>query len=78
MAFFVAIVGVLQIVVGVLVWLSAKSAIHEILGAISFGLGFLCLSLSALLVRTDDQLKAQQETNRLLSQISAAFDRIGR
>lgn len=41
--------GLLQIVGGILVFMSSKSAIHEILGAIAFGMGVLCLAMAAML-----------------------------
>lgn len=43
--FFIAVVGALQIVAGVLVFLGSQSAIHEILGAIAFGLGIITIAL---------------------------------
>ncbi|MES5099721.1 hypothetical protein ABUK73_15950 [Agrobacterium sp. BA1120] len=39
---------------GVLVAISAKSAIHEILGAVSFGLGAVCFGVSILIGKIDD------------------------
>lgn len=45
----IAILGVLQMIGGVLVALSAKSAIHEILGAVSFGMGTIALALAVVI-----------------------------
>lgn len=45
MGFVIAVLGVLQIIGGVLVYLAARSAIHEILGAISFGMGVASFAL---------------------------------
>ena len=45
----IAILGVLQMIGGVLVALSAKSAIHEILGAVSFGMGPIALALAVVI-----------------------------
>lgn len=53
-------VGLLQIVAGVLVALSAKSAIHEILGAIAFGLGVLSLAMAVIISRIDTLIKAKK------------------
>jgi hypothetical protein len=43
--------GLLQIVGGILVAMAAKSAIHEILGAIAFGMGVLALGIGAVIDR---------------------------
>jgi hypothetical protein len=39
------IVGLLQILAGIGAFICAKSAIHEILGSISFGMGILSIAL---------------------------------
>jgi hypothetical protein len=39
------IVGLLQILAGIGAFIGAKSAIHEILGSISFGMGILSIAL---------------------------------
>lgn len=43
--------GLLQIVGGILVAVAAKSAIHEILGSIAFGMGVLAIGLAAVIER---------------------------
>ncbi|MGV2069092.1 hypothetical protein [Agrobacterium sp. 22-226-1] len=43
--------GLLQVVGGVLVAMAAKSAIHEILGAVAFGMGVLAIGLAAVIDR---------------------------
>jgi Na+/phosphate symporter len=62
--------GVLQIIGGIAVALSAKSAIHEILGSIAFGMGVLALGLAAILSRLSDlgSLKAASEKQAELFQ----------
>ncbi|WMW56232.1 hypothetical protein RE411_03365 [Agrobacterium pusense] len=46
--------GLLEIIGGVLVAMAAKSAIHEILGAIAFGMGVLAIGLAAIISRMAD------------------------
>lgn len=60
MGFFIIIVGIIQMAAGVLVFLGSKSAIHEILGAISFGLGIVTFALAIVIVRLTD-IKAATE-----------------
>lgn len=72
MSFIVMIFGVLQIIGGVLVTLVAKSAIHEILGAVSFGLGVLAIGLAKvimLLSDIPDIKRAAYEQTGLLKEI---------
>jgi hypothetical protein len=57
MAIIILILALLQMAGGVLVGLAAKSAIHEILGAISFGLGVVSFALSAIIAKIDDAVK---------------------
>lgn len=52
--------GLLQMLGGLIVAATAKSAIHEILGAISFGMGTLAIGLSAVISRLDE-VKAATE-----------------
>lgn len=49
MGIIIAILGVLQMVGGLLAAMSAKSAIHEILGAVSFGMGTIALGLAVVI-----------------------------
>ncbi|KQZ30793.1 hypothetical protein ASD50_17115 [Mesorhizobium sp. Root552] len=51
MEFIVLVVGLLQILGGILVTITAKSAIHEILGMLSFGLGVLSVALVIVINR---------------------------
>jgi hypothetical protein len=84
MAFFIGTIALLQILGGVLTFLVAKSAIHEILGSLSFGMGMLSLALAAALVKLDQIRKASEEaaasaaqSRTLQSKVAEAFDRIG-
>jgi hypothetical protein len=45
----IIIVGVLQIIAGMVVFGNAASAIHEILGSITFGLGVLSVALGTVI-----------------------------
>lgn len=45
MGFAIAIIGLLQIAAGALVFMSSKSAIHEILATAGFGFGMITLAL---------------------------------
>lgn len=51
MEFVIAALGILQMLGGVLAYLAARSAVHEILGAISFGMGLLSFALAIALSR---------------------------
>ena len=62
MAFFIGIIALLQILGGVLTFLVAKSAIHEILGSLSFGMGILSLSFAVVIVKLDQIRKASELT----------------
>ncbi|UZX42339.1 hypothetical protein A6U84_03245 [Agrobacterium sp. 13-2099-1-2] len=61
--------GLLQIIGGVLVAMAAKSAIHEILGAIAFGMGVLALGIGALISRMVEVGLASEKQVGLLSDI---------
>lgn len=56
----IAILGILQMLAGILVALTAKSAIHEILGAVSFGLGTLAIGVATIIARLS-AVKASSE-----------------
>lgn len=56
MSFFLIIVGALEMIGGVMTFLTAKSAIHEILGAIMFGMGVLAIGIGGVIVKADRQL----------------------
>ncbi|WP_349437411.1 hypothetical protein [Pararhizobium sp. A13] len=51
MAIIIGILGILQMLGGVLATLSAQGAIHEILGAVAFGLGTLCMGQAVIITR---------------------------
>lgn len=51
MAGLIFLIGLLQIIGGLLVLLQANSAIHEILAALAFGFGVLSLALSVVISR---------------------------
>jgi len=85
MAFFIGIVAVLQIAAGVLTFIAAKSAIHEILGSVSFGMGVLAFALTVIIVKLDDIKKASEENATIAfgareaqMKIAAAFERIAK
>lgn len=61
--------GLLQIVGGILIAMVAKSAIHEILGAIAFGMGVLALGIGALIARIVEVGLASEKQVGLLSDI---------
>lgn len=58
------LVGILQILGGILVWAIAKSAVHEILGSISFGFGILCVPLAMLMKYVADIRDIAREAAR--------------
>ncbi|MDE3766333.1 hypothetical protein [Sinorhizobium meliloti] len=57
MAAGIFLLGILQIVGGVLVAFAAKSAMNEIVGAISFGLGVVGAALGIIIAKIDDYVK---------------------
>ncbi len=57
MAPFVMILGLLQMIGGVAVAFVAKSAVHEILGAVSFGFGVLSFALAVIIAKINDAMK---------------------
>jgi uncharacterized membrane protein (UPF0136 family) len=58
MVAFVGILGALQILGGILVYFAAKSAVHEILGAIMFGMGVLAFGMGVLIETGRKQVAA--------------------
>jgi uncharacterized membrane protein len=54
MAAFIFIIGLLQIIGGLLTFFEAASAIHQILAALAFGLGMLCIGLAGVIGRLTD------------------------
>lgn len=67
----IIIVGLLQVAAGLLVFFSSKSAIHEILGSISFGMGVLSIALGVAL----GHLSVIRETTA--AQLKIFNDRLG-
>lgn len=61
--------GLLQIIGGVLIAMAAKSAIHEILGAIAFGMGVLALGIGAVISRIAEVGLASEKQVGILSDI---------
>ncbi len=57
------VLGLLQMAGGILVAIVAKSAIHEILGAISFGMGTLALGTGKMINLLDDVKRATEKSN---------------
>lgn len=57
--FILAIMAMIQVAGGVLVYMLAKSAIHEILAAISFGLGMIQYALAVLVHQLNEILKTK-------------------
>lgn len=70
MAAFILILGLLQIAGGILVGMAAKSAIHEILGAIAFGLGVITFALAVLISKFDDFVKSRTPVVAAVDQLS--------
>lgn len=57
MAAAIFLLGILQVVGGVLIAFAAKSAMHEIVGAISLGLGVVSAALGIIIAKIDDYVK---------------------
>lgn len=53
MRFIIIILGIVQMLGGVIAFISSKSAIHEILGAVSFGLGTICVALVLVIMEIE-------------------------
>lgn len=64
-AFIIIIVGILQVLGGVAVFAGSKSAIHEILGSISFGMGVLSIALAVVIMRLSDIREAAQAQRKI-------------
>ena len=50
------VLGVLQICVGILIYLFAKFEIHEVVGSISFGMGVMAIGVSGVVALLEKQL----------------------
>lgn len=58
MKFFIYLLGIGQMIAGVMFFVVAASAIHQILGAITFGLGAVCFAVGAVVDRLDGIIPA--------------------
>jgi hypothetical protein len=67
----IIILGLLQIAGGLIAYADAESAIHQILGAISFGMGILSLALGTALNHLQAIRKASKAQQTILE------DRLG-
>lgn len=63
MPYLLVIVAILEILGGVGVFATAKSAIHEILGSLAIGFGFLTLGLVSIIDELQKIRKAQITRN---------------
>ncbi|MBN7807258.1 hypothetical protein JZX86_18045 [Agrobacterium rosae] len=61
--------GLIQILGGIAVALSAKSAIHEILGSIAFGMGVLSIGSAAIVSRLSSVKTATEKQAELFQSI---------
>lgn len=57
---FLYLIGALQMIGGILFAVEAGSAIHQILAAVAFGMGALCLGLAAVVARLEMLAPARQ------------------
>lgn len=73
----IAILGVLQIAVGLLAYGAAASAIHEILGAILFGAGIICIALAGIIERLDKAV-TNSDSLREMKRAADRLDEIAR
>ena len=60
MGVFILLLGLIQMAGAVLVAITAKSAVHEILRAVAFGLGVVSMALAVIIGKLDDVAKARQ------------------
>lgn len=67
----VGVLGVLQILGGILVYAVAQSAIHEILGAVMFGMGVMSVGIALVVV---DLIDIRKNGKRQVE----IFDRLGK
>ena len=62
MKLFILILGILQVLAGVLFAIEAASAIHQILAAVAFGLGVLCMGIAAVIDRLEKLAPTPQKS----------------
>lgn len=65
MSVFIIVVGILQVLAGFGVFVGSKSAIHEILGSITFGMGVLSIALALVIMRLSDIRDATQGQRKI-------------
>lgn len=69
MDFVITLIGVLQVLVGVAVFLGVGvNVVHEILGAIIFGFGVLAIALGNILTQLVRIRKASEPTGKFFSE----------
>ncbi len=61
--------GLIQILGGIAVAMTAKSAIHEILGSIAFGMGVLSIGLAAIVSRLSSVKTSTEKQAELFQSI---------
>ncbi|MGH6807661.1 MAG: hypothetical protein ACREEJ_12595 [Ensifer adhaerens] len=54
MGVFILLLGLIQMAGAVLVAITAKSAVHEILSAVAFGLGVVSMAFAVIIGKLDD------------------------
>lgn len=59
MAALILILGLLQMAGGIVVLVTAKSAIHEILATAAFGFGVISFALAVIIAKIDDATKRE-------------------
>ena len=67
----VGVLGVLQILGGIVVYAVARSAIHEILGAVMFGMGVMSVGIALVVVELVDIRKSGKRQVEI-------FDKLGK
>ncbi|WP_367715150.1 hypothetical protein AB2N04_14705 [Nitratireductor sp. GISD-1A_MAKvit] len=71
MAALIVFLGAVQILGGVLAYLDAVSAIHQILGAVMYGMGVLSLAMGLILSRlTEIKDISEKHLRRVITQSS--------
>lgn len=60
MSAFILVISILHIFAGIAVAFTTKSAIHEIQGAISFGMGMICFALAIIIAKMDDFISSKR------------------
>ncbi|WP_353646296.1 hypothetical protein [Mesorhizobium sp. WSM2239] len=58
MHWLVGVFGILQVIGGIAVYIEAKSDVHQILGAVSFGMGVMCVGIALMVAELIDIRKS--------------------